>query len=392
MSTLKVGAIRGTGASADALTVNATDGTCTIKATNNLSNRNLIINGAMQVAQRGTSSTDTGFQTLDRFAYYKAGTQTQSQAAIASATSGPYASGFRKCYKVVNGSNTAGNTDAATFQYTIEDQDLACSGWNHTDPNSKLTLSFWARSSVAQTFYFQIRTKHGTNQGYWSSYALSANTWTKVTKTIPGYANIELANDTGQGFNLSWNTYYGTDSTGSGGLAENTWGAFAGGTSTPDQTVTWQNTNGATFELAGVQLEVGDYASDFQHRSYDEELSRCQRYYQVIADTIYDPVMSGALFAGDMVHGTVPFHKPMRDEPSMVKAGGSNWLIFRYTYTGTTSNNYVDGDDFNLQQVSKTSANVRCTSFDTGNNTTMGMGGVLYTQHADALLAFSAEF
>ena len=282
---------------------------------------NLIINGAMQVAQRATSSTDTGLKTLDRFAYYKAGTQTQSQADIASATSGPYASGFRKCYKVTNGSNTAGNTDAATFQYTIEDQDLVCSGWNHTDPNSKLTLSFWARSSVAQTFYFQIRTKHGTNQGYWSSYALSANTWTKVTKTIPGYANIELANDTGQGFNLSWNTYYGTDNTGSGGLAENTWGAFAGGTSTPDQTNTWQNTNAATFELTGVQLEVGATATDFEHRSYSNELLRCKRYCHVMKGDQND--MTGAVGWCGGSDGAFPYTLPvnMRAAPSFTPSG-----------------------------------------------------------------------
>ena len=305
---------------------------------------NLIINGAMQVAQRATSSTDTGLKTLDRFAYYKAGTQTQSQAAIASATSGPYASGFRKCYKVANGSNTAGNTDAATFQYTIEDQDLACSGWNHTDPNSKLTLSFWARSSVAQTFYFQIRTKHGTNQGYWSSYALSANTWTKVTKTIPGYANIELANDTGQGFNLSWNTYYGTDNTGSGGLAENTWGAFAGGTSTPDQTNTWQNTNAATFELTGVQLETGDTATDFAHKSYDEELLRCQRYFQQWTGENCGNFAGRWNGASDFVYA-IPVARPLRASPSVeCKAndtsgsGNGEWKVFREDGASTCTN------------------------------------------------------
>ena len=299
---------------------------------------NLMVNGSFIVAQRGISSTDSGYKTVDRFAYYKAGTQTQSQAAIASATSGPYASGFRKCYKVANGSNTAGNTDAATFQYTIEDQDLACSGWNHTDPNSKLTLSFWARSSVAQTFYFQIRTKHGTNQGYWSSYALSANTWTKVTKTIPGYANIELANDTGQGFNLSWNLYYGTDSTGSGGLAENTWGAFAGGTSTPDQTNTWQNTNAATFELTGVQLETGDSATDFAHKSYGDELLRCQRYYQVDRSSNVNSMYEAAsTYNGKWYQKDHTVE--MRAKPTVSTANGTNG-ISNSGWTGSTPTPY----------------------------------------------------
>ena len=73
MSTLKVNAIRGTGASSDAISVNSTDGTCTAKITNNLSNRNLIINGAMNVAQRGTSSTNSGFGSLDRWKHEHGG-------------------------------------------------------------------------------------------------------------------------------------------------------------------------------------------------------------------------------------------------------------------------------------------------------------------------------
>ena len=315
---------------------------------------NLIINGAMQVAQRGTSSTDTGFKTLDRFAYYKAGTQTQSQAAIASSTSGPYAAGFRKCYKVVNGSNTAGNTDAATFQYSVEDQDLACSGWNHTDPNSKITLSFWARSSVGQTFYFQIRTKHGTNQGYWSSYALSADTWTKVTKTIPGYANIDLANDAGNGMNLAWNTYYGTDNTGSGGLAENTWGAFAGGTSTPDQTVTWQNTNTATFELTGVQLETGDTATDFAHKPFRVELIDCLRYFEKSypygnppGDTSHDGAyqcassqVTGSNTTGrtDGARITYRVHKRNNPTATIYDLAGNSGYLYRHSYGSAGAN------------------------------------------------------
>ena len=67
MSEIKVNSIKGVGASAAAITVNNTDGTCTANITNNLSNRNLIINGAMQVAQRGTSSTSSGYNTVDRF-------------------------------------------------------------------------------------------------------------------------------------------------------------------------------------------------------------------------------------------------------------------------------------------------------------------------------------
>ena len=167
MSTLKVNTIRHTGASSDAVTL-ATDGTCTAKITNNLSNRNLIINGAMQVAQRGTSSTEHGHYTLDRWAHYRSGVNeapTFSQADVASGTT-PYELGFRKSLKAVNGDQTggAGTNDYVAFDYKWEAQDIANSGWNYTSTSSYVTLSFWVKSSVAQNFYFHIKTVDGTAQ------------------------------------------------------------------------------------------------------------------------------------------------------------------------------------------------------------------------------------
>ena len=104
MSELKVNSIKGTGASTAAITVNSSDGTCTANVTNNLSNRNLIINGAFQVAQRGTSSTANDYL-IDRFRFSHGGTDeapTISQVDVASGTT-PYTLGFRKALRVTNG-------------------------------------------------------------------------------------------------------------------------------------------------------------------------------------------------------------------------------------------------------------------------------------------------
>ena len=145
MSTLKVGAIRGVSASSDAITV-ANDGTCTAKITNNLSNRNLIINGAMEIAQRGTSSTDSGYQTVDRFKYVSSGVDTiptQAQVDVTAGTT-PYTLGFRKAYKVTNADQTTGATtnDRIRLEINLEAQDIANSGWNYTSSSSYITLSF----------------------------------------------------------------------------------------------------------------------------------------------------------------------------------------------------------------------------------------------------------
>ena len=149
---------------------------------NQYGNRNLIINGAMEVAQRGTSSTSNGYHTVDRWSVLYTGTDeapTQEQVDVASGTT-PYTSGFRKAYKITNGNQTsgAGAGDYVGIYYYMEGQDISSSGWNTTDPNSKITISYWVKSSVAQTFYAKARAYASSQYEYTYSIALSADTWT----------------------------------------------------------------------------------------------------------------------------------------------------------------------------------------------------------------------
>ena len=143
---------------------------------------------------------------------------------------------------------------------------------------TKYTLSFWVKASVAQTYYTNVRAFDGTQKMYYFSYTLSADTWTKVTHTFPGHADITFDNDTGQGIYIQWYQFRGTNNTGP--VTANQWHDLATSTFTPDQDSTWYTTNDATWEMTGVQLEVGDTATSFEHRSFSDELIRCQRYYQ----------------------------------------------------------------------------------------------------------------
>ena len=242
--------------------------------------KNLIINGAMQVAQRGTSSTTSGYGSVDRFhIQYNAGTRTHSQTAITSGS--PYENGFRNVLRITNttvggGAGNSGITNA--FQY-LEAQDVANSGWNYTSSSSFVTLSFWVRSSVAQEFYGYLRTFDGTEQAYcFSTGSLSADTWTKITKTIPGNSNITINNDNGTGLQVNISPFWGGDFTTSGKTTDS-WAAFSGANRTPDYATTWASTASATFDITGVQLEVGSTATDFEHRSSGDELSLCERYF-----------------------------------------------------------------------------------------------------------------
>jgi len=245
-------------------------------------NKNLIINGAMQVAQRGTSATANGYNVIDRFQTQVAGADESpsfSQVDVASGTS-PYKSGFRKAFKVLNGNQTsgAGSGDKAEFIYKAEAQDIANSGWDYTDPNSFITLSFWVKASVAQNYYGYIISLDGTSQNFpFETGSLTADTWTKIVKKIPGNSNLQFDNDANEGLRIVFQAFMGTDSTGSVSL--DTWAAFSGSTRTPNQTSTWWTTDNSTWEFTGVQLEFGSVATDFEHRSFGEELALCQRYF-----------------------------------------------------------------------------------------------------------------
>ena len=248
--------------------------------------RNIIINGAMQVAQRGTSSTgsDTnGYSTVDRFSFAQNGTDAYpdiAQGTVASGTT-PYTLGFRKCWKITNGNQTsgAGAGDYMSLSYKVESQDISNSGWNYLSSSSYITLSFWVKSSVAQNFYGYLYANNGSRLRSFETGSLTADTWTKVTKTISGDSNLAFNNDNAQGLQIHFAQFWGTDFT-DGSHSLNTWAAYSGSSRMPDNTSTWYTTNDATFEITGVQLEVGPQATPFEHRSYGEELALCQRYYE----------------------------------------------------------------------------------------------------------------
>ena len=286
--------------------------------------RNLIHNGAMTVAQRGTSSTTSGYYTVDRFASYWSGTDenpTQAQVDVSSGTT-PYTNGFRKALKITNGNQTggAGATDWVWVRYLFEAQDIANSGWNYTSSSSYVTLSFWIKSSVAQTFKGYLRSRDGTEQRYaFETGSLTADTWTKIVKTIPGNSNLQFDNDASQGFQLNILGFMGTDYTDSS-VTEDVWAAYASGTRMKDNTSTWFTTNDATLEITGFQLEVGSEATSFEHRSHAEELLLCQRYFQILKGGF-----NVASSSSSMVF-SAPLYCVMRGAPSAgkINLSGSN--------------------------------------------------------------------
>ena len=324
----------GLGTDGSANTSGIVTATAFVTTTGQLSNRNILRNGDFNVAQRGTSITSSNAYIVDRWKLQSGNLDencTQNQESISAGTD-PWKLGFRKCWKITNGNQTGGggsNDYIELYQY-IEGNVLATCGWDYTNPNSKMTLSFWIKSSVAQTFPgFLYTTQAGSNSvHYMYDYVigdgtsnLTADTWTKVTHTFPGHASLNVDNDNNYGMGFGIYPYSGTNLTTSR-AASNAWQTWATTNKTPDVTTTWYTTNNATLELTGFQLEVGPVATPFEHIPYYEELRKCQRYYnQPTKDFDSNELIYGGMYATQ--HGTIRYDYPtrMRARPTITYDG-----------------------------------------------------------------------
>ena len=147
-------------------------------------------------------------------------------------------------------------------------------------------------------------------------YALSADTWTKITHTFPGYSGLTFETDNGVGIQFMFIQYFGTSYT--SGSTVDQWVTYTGSTSTPDDTADWWTTNNATFEITGLQLEVGSTATAFEHRSFAEELISCKRYFQNHAPNYSDHMMWGTGRAESNTGRIgIPVSVPMRAAPTV---------------------------------------------------------------------------
>lgn len=272
--------------------------------------RNLIINGAMKVAQRGdVTGHANGYGGSDRFQFASSGA---TRVAMSRSTVTPTGQGFSNSQRV---NCTTADTSLAAGDYAMIRQKIEGSNLQHllygTSSAKKLTLQFWVRSGKTGTHIVELY--HGdvayTNG---QTYTIAtADTWQKVTVTFDGYQTTALDNDSGIGIQVAW--WLAAGSTYSGGtFSSNTWT-----NTTANRAVGQVNCMDSTsnnFYLTGVQIEVGDTATDFEHISFGEEFTLCQRYYNAM------PVSAGATYQTD--GGNIPlgngFHFPttMRATPN----------------------------------------------------------------------------
>jgi len=254
-------------------------------------NRNLVINGAMQVAQRGTSgATGNGYNSVDRFRIASGGT---SQWALTQTQETDAPTGFSKStkYSCVTAETTLDAADWAGIQYTFEGQDLQHLSYGSASAQS-ITLSFWVKSSATGTFGVSLF-QPNDSRIIGSTYTISsANTWEQKIITFAGDTTGIIDNVNTEGLRIYWllaagSIYTGTDNT--------SWKAYTSNAFADGHAVNLIDSTSDNFYLTGVQLEVGDTATPFEHRSYGDEFAKCQRYYEYGRIAQVDtPVITGS--------------------------------------------------------------------------------------------------
>jgi hypothetical protein len=241
--------------------------------------RNMVINRAMQVAQRGTSASGLGgtnndYQTVDRFKII-GGTAISGRVTMSQSDSG--LSGFKKCLKldVTTADTSIGASELFGLVTAIEGQDLQQLKKGTSDAE-QITVSYYVKGNAAANYTFEIsdadNTRHNTQ-----SFSVTSD-WTRVVHTFAADTTGALDNDNATSFSLAWWLHAGSNFT-SGTFTENTWASRTSANRVDSNDTSIFDSTSRTFEITGVQMEVGSTATPFEHRSFGEELALCQRYF-----------------------------------------------------------------------------------------------------------------
>ena len=301
-------------ATTDALTtrINATGG-----------RKNMVINGAMQVSQRGTSfaAIGNGDYSLDRWGNSNAniGVYTVTQDSDAP-------DGFANSYKVDCTTADASPTGADylfIFQ-KIEGQDLQC--WKKgTASAESITLSFWVKSNKTGDIQTNLYDTDNTRIIGNTITINSAGTWEQKSLTFAGDTTGAFTNDTNDSLKIEW--WLDAGSSYSSGSVPTSWEAVATGDRAAGTTLALADSTSNYLNITGVQLELGTAATDFEYRSYGEELALCQRYYErFVADASVEMLIGiGFNYSATTVFTNYPFKQVKRVIPTFTSSGASHF-------------------------------------------------------------------
>jgi len=353
-----------------------------------LSHRNKVINGAMNISQRGTSfSSASNAYHLDRFFHNGVN---DGAVTISQSTTSP--DGFANSYKV---DVTTADTSIAAAQYIqifqrIEAQNLQDLAFG-TSAAKTITVSFYVRSNLTGTYTFAMQQPDSGYRQMSQTYTIdSANTWERKIFTVVGDTSGGINNDNGDGLNLFWNLAIGSNYT--TGSSSSSFITYASTNFAAGHTANLLSSTSNEFYITGVQLEVGPVATPFEHRSRADELRRCQRYCYVIPyganslNTKFIDNVYGDTKSTSEIQALVTLPAPMRATPTYT---GSSTNVELFAENGS---DYFTADGFSDYH---TYGGENCNSFSmrksSAGGITAGQSGKFIWRATGGFMKFEAE-
>ena len=382
MSEIKVNSIKGVGASTAAITIDNSSGACTANITNNLSNRRLNINGAFQVMQRGTqSSVTTGKYGIDRwkFEVYNCGTWTLSQD-----TDVPSGKGFSKSYKIqcTTADASPAATDYLETRYRFEGLDLQMLQWGTSDAKP-LTVSFWIKCKKTGTFNLNLLANGAANKSLGKVITISAaDTWEYKSVTFSGDTAQAIISDNAARLTLIF--WLDAGSTYKGGTSPTSaWETLTSANRAASTTIALADNTANYVNLCGVQIEAGSVATEFEHKSYGQELALAQRYYERI-----DHISGAAAFAG----GLAGFYNASEDIVIIHHFRVVKRATPTFEYSALSDLDFEPHDN-SVSGLALSIADTKCIVLRTTSTTaeTKGHACYLCIDQANGFIAFNAE-
>ena len=392
MSTLKVDNIRHNSATSDAITM-ASDGTCTAKLTDvggaALSHRNVLRNGGMTIHQRGGNTTgisnSENYFVADGWIYNHGSNGTVT---VSHETDSP--DGFSNSIKVaVTSAGTSSNP--AQFYQKIEGQDLQRFA-KGTSSAKKFAVSFYIKSKVTGNFVLDLYDSDNARSCQQIYTVNASQTWERKTVIIPADTTGAWDNDNNASLQIYWKVFAGNQS----GTLHTTWQAH---TTNADRGVGQVNAlaaNGDYVQITGLQMEVGETATSFEHKTFNNNLRDCQRYYYQVGgqtndgspNNSYGVILPMAMCASSTrVKGILHHPVPMRTGPSLSGGGSGTCAIQQGDNTPNSTLVYQNGwSGSNTTRYSWVDL-----SPNSGTISNVGETGIVYAYNSTYHIKVSAE-
>jgi len=347
----------------------------------------LIINGDMQVSQRTTSETgitDNRYSACDRFKIEidSCGTWTVIQETLTSGAA--YNAGFRKALRLdcTTADASPASADAVIVSHRMEGQNLNVFK-KGTSSAEKYTLAFWIKSNKTGTAQVNFTDEENTRMCSGQYTISSADTWEKKIINIAADTSGASANDNTESIRISW--FFDAGSNFTSGAVPTAWESTSAGDKSVSDLAIADNTNNDV-AITGVQLEVGEFTSTtippFQFEDFGDNLHRCKRYFQMIAEGDNKSIGVGGYYTGANVGVVLDLKEEMRTTPSITQSSGTNYFDIQANDSTDTFNTFTITDS--TERVVRMYNNTEVSG-------TAGHFGMFRTSDSSAKIGLDAE-